>query len=165
MTTKLTTYWLDVLGRVWTTRHEKRWIQEQFGRLWTHLDSAPSAPKPQVAGSIPVPPAIFSLISWGLEPLSFCPLTAVVTAVRAADALLPCTARCAALELTPMKMGTRPRTGRPQWGRFQAASHALMNTADRTASVSKTAGRRCESCPACPSLASFQGQAEAEMSM
>jgi hypothetical protein len=40
----------------------------------------------------------FSLISWGLERLSLRPLTAVVTAVRAADALLPCTARCAALE-------------------------------------------------------------------
>jgi hypothetical protein len=27
------------------------------GHPWTRLDSAPSAPQPQVAGSIPVPPA------------------------------------------------------------------------------------------------------------
>ena len=37
-------------------RKEAR-IQEQFGHPWTNLDTAPSAPKPQVAGSIPVPPA------------------------------------------------------------------------------------------------------------
>jgi len=36
----------------------------------------------------------------------------------------------------------RRRTGRPPKGRVQAASHALMTTANRTASVYKTAGRR-----------------------
>src|SRR5215813_652798 len=32
-----------------------------------------------------------------------------------------------------MKIGMRRRIGRPRWGRFQAASNALMNTANRTA--------------------------------
>jgi len=74
VTTKLTTYWLDVLGRLWTMRRQEAPIQGQFGRLWTSLDSAPSAPKPQVAGSIPVPPASHLRVSSGLqqccEPLS-----------------------------------------------------------------------------------------------
>ena len=68
LTTKLTTYWLDVLGRPWTMRRQKPRIQGQFGQPWTTLDSAPSAPKPQVAGSIPVPPAREALNSWGLLP-------------------------------------------------------------------------------------------------
>ena len=59
MTTKLTTYQLDVLRRRWTMRRQKLRVQGNVGRVWTDLDSAPSAPKPQVAGSIPVPPAPF----------------------------------------------------------------------------------------------------------
>jgi hypothetical protein len=57
LTTKLTTERLDVLGSRWTMRRQNRWIQGQIGRPWTILDIAPRAPKPQVAGSIPVPPA------------------------------------------------------------------------------------------------------------
>ena len=57
LTTKLTTYWLDVLGRPWTMCRQESRIPGQIGRPWTTLDSAPRAPKPQGAGSIPVPPA------------------------------------------------------------------------------------------------------------
>jgi hypothetical protein len=57
LTTKLTTFWLDILGRLWTMRLQKPRIYGQIGRPWTALDSAPRAPKPQGAGSIPVPPA------------------------------------------------------------------------------------------------------------
>ena len=38
LTTKLTTYWLDVLGRLWTMRRQKMRIRGQFGhlgRVWT----------------------------------------------------------------------------------------------------------------------------------
>src|SRR3954447_1938012 len=54
LTTKLTTYWLDVLGRRWTIRCQNPAIQRQFRQPWTDLDTAPSAPQPQGAGSIPV---------------------------------------------------------------------------------------------------------------
>src|SRR5689334_22793899 len=57
LTTKLTAKRLDVLGRRWTMCRQKVRIRGQFGQPWTTLDDAPSAPKPQVAGSIPVPPA------------------------------------------------------------------------------------------------------------
>jgi hypothetical protein len=57
LTTKLTTYWLDVLGRLWTMRRQEARIQGQIRRPWTILDSAPRAPQPQGAGAIPVPPA------------------------------------------------------------------------------------------------------------
>src|SRR5262245_36577020 len=58
LTTKLTTCWLDVLGRRWTIHGQDPWIQGQFRRRWTILDSAPRASQPQVAGAIPVPPAL-----------------------------------------------------------------------------------------------------------
>jgi hypothetical protein len=57
LTTKLTTERLDVLGWLWTMRRENPRIQQSFGHPWTSLHSAPHAPQPQVAGSIPVPPA------------------------------------------------------------------------------------------------------------
>jgi hypothetical protein len=58
LTTKLSTYWLDVLGRLWTMRRQKPPIQGQFGRAWTSLDSAPHAPQPQGAGANPVSSAL-----------------------------------------------------------------------------------------------------------
>jgi hypothetical protein len=57
LTTKLTTYGLDVLRRPWTIRRQEVRIRGQFRQPWTILDSAPRAPKPQGAGAIPVPPA------------------------------------------------------------------------------------------------------------
>ena len=49
-------------------RRQERPFQGQFRRSWTTLDSAPSAPKPQGAGSIPVPPALEILNLSGLQP-------------------------------------------------------------------------------------------------
>jgi hypothetical protein len=96
-----------------------------------------------------------SLISCGLQRLTLSPLTAVVTAVRAADVLLPCTVRCAALEPNTCENWYASTYWAPTIGMISTASNALMNTANRTASVSKTAGHRCACCPTCPENPEF----------
>jgi hypothetical protein len=57
LTTKVTTYRLDVLGRRETMRRQRPSIQGRFGQPWTPLDSAPRSPTPQGADAFPVPPA------------------------------------------------------------------------------------------------------------
>jgi hypothetical protein len=57
LTTKLTTYPLDVLGRLWTMHVLEMRILGVSRRRWTTLATAPCAPQQQGAGAIPVPPA------------------------------------------------------------------------------------------------------------
>ena len=151
LTAELTAGASDVLRRPETRKGLNSGLALWERRDQTRRTRRRFPPKPQVAGSIPVPPAHFSLISWGLQRLRLSPLTAVVTAVRAAEPSWPGLSS-AAREPNTYEIGKRRPTGRPLWGRFQAASNALMNTADRTASVSKTAGRRCACCPTCPRI-------------
>jgi hypothetical protein len=57
----LTPTWAHNYGRLWTDCQESGRIFRAEKRLWTRVDKGKRTPQPQVAGSIPVPSAPYTL--------------------------------------------------------------------------------------------------------